>query len=98
QRRRDQTLVCRGSPMESYPLAFYVRRIKPRLADVLARPARSRLLWLPVHVAVIVVATIAIAASWLPWPVVPALSLAIGLSFGGLMFLGHETMHGAVLR
>lgn len=84
--------------MESYPLAFYVRRIKPRLADVLARPARSRLLWLPVHVAVIVVATIAIAASWLPWPVVPALSLAIGLSFGGLMFLGHETMHGAVLR
>jgi len=84
--------------MQSYPLAFYVRRIKPRVTDLLSRSAHSRLLWLPTHLAVIVVATLAISGSWVPWPIVPILSVAIGLSFGGLMFLGHETLHGGVLR
>ena len=84
--------------MESYPVSFYVRRVKPRLAELLARPALSRLLWLPAHLAVIVIATIAIAHAWVPWPIVPVLSVAIGMSFGGLMFLGHETMHGGVVR
>ena len=65
---------------------------------MLSSPASSRLLWLPVHASIIVVATVAIAQGWLPWPAVPALSLLIGLSFSGLMFLGHETMHGAVVR
>jgi fatty acid desaturase len=84
--------------VESFPVSHYVRRIKPRVADLLARPAVSRLLWLPVHVSVIVFATLAIARGWVPFPVVPVLSIVIGLSFGGLMFLGHETMHGGVLR
>jgi len=84
--------------VRAYPLSFYVREIKPRIASVLATPAASRLLWLPVHVSVIVTAILAIARGWLPWPALPALSLVIGCSFGGLMFLGHETMHGAVLR
>ncbi len=56
------------------------------------------MIWLPVHVSIIVVATLALARGWLPRPAFPALSLVIGLAFGGLMFLGHETMHGAVLR
>lgn len=84
--------------VRSYPLSFYVRRVKPRLEAALSTPAPSRLLWLPVHVSVIVGATLAIARGALPWPAVPALSLLIGLSFAGLMFLGHETLHGAVLR
>jgi len=84
--------------MQQYPPSFYVRQIKPRLAAALSAPASSRLLWLPVHATVVAVATLAIARGWVPWPVFPALSLLIGLAFGGLMFLGHETMHGAVLR
>ncbi len=84
--------------MRSYPLSFYVRQVRPRLAAALSAPALSRLLWLPVHASVIAAATLAIARGWLPWPAVPALSLVIGLSFGGLMFLGHETLHGAVVR
>lgn len=84
--------------MRTYPLSFYVRQVKPRLATALSTPALSRLLWLPVHASVVIAATLAIARGWLPWPAVPALSLVIGLAFGGLMFLGHETMHGAVLR
>ena len=84
--------------MHSRPASFYVHHLKPRLPDVAWRPASSRLVWLPVYASVIVVATIAIARQWLPWPGVPVLSLMIGLSFAGLMFLGHEVMHGAVVR
>ncbi len=85
-------------PVRTYPLSFYVRQVKPRLAAVLSAPAPSRLLWLPVHASVITVAILAIARGWVPWPVVPVLSVVIGLSFGGLMFLGHETLHGGVVR
>jgi fatty acid desaturase len=84
--------------VHSHPSAFYVRQIKTRLETAISTPARSRLIWLPVHVSIIVVATFALARGWLPRPAFPVLSLAIGLAFGGLMFLGHETMHGAVLR
>jgi fatty acid desaturase len=84
--------------MELHPQSFYVHELKPRLPRGMFEPALSRLLWLPLHLAVIASCTIAIAAEWMPWPIVPALSLAIGLSFAGLTFLGHETLHGGVVR
>ena len=83
--------------MSSYPPAFYVRQLKPRLHS-LSTPARTRLLWLPFHASIIVGATAAIASQSLPLPALLALSLLIGLAFGGLMFLGHETMHGALIQ
>jgi fatty acid desaturase len=84
--------------VRSRSAAFYVHHLKPRLPASVWRPASSRLLWLPVHASVIVVATLASAQRWLPWPGLLLLSLMIGLSFAGLMFVGHEVMHGAVLR
>jgi fatty acid desaturase len=84
--------------MELHPQSFYVHELKPWLPAHLFAPALSRLAWLPIHLAVIVLATIAIAVDWVPWPMVPVLSLAIGLSFAGLTFLGHETLHGGVVR
>lgn len=84
--------------MELHPQSFYVHELKPGLPTHLFKPAWSRLAWLPVHLAVIVTSTIAIAMHWLPWLLVPLLSLAIGLSFAGLTFLGHETLHGGVVR
>ena len=48
--------------------------------------------------ALIVLATAVIARGWLPWWAMPLPSLVIGFAFAGLMFLGHETMHGAVVR
>lgn len=84
--------------MELHPQSFYVHELKPRLPRETFEPARSRLAWLPVHLAVITMATIGIASDRMPWPLVPALSLAIGLSFAGLTFLGHETLHGGVVR
>jgi fatty acid desaturase len=61
-------------------------------------PAHLRLLWLPVHYAVVTLCTIAIARSWVALPYQLALSLLIGASFAGLTFVGHEALHGAIVR
>jgi fatty acid desaturase len=56
------------------------------------------LLWLPIHLALIATLTVAIAAAWVPLWVAPLASLLIGMSFAGLTFLAHETLHGCVVR
>src|SRR5688572_33351940 len=78
--------------------ASYAREIKPLLPSGAFSPARSRLLWLPVHLAVIALSMYGIAARWAGWAIVPLLSLCIGMSFAGITFLAHEAMHGAVVR
>ncbi|HTU59830.1 MAG TPA: fatty acid desaturase, partial [Polyangiales bacterium] len=50
------------------------------------------------HGAVIGLAQAAIVRDWLAAPFLPVLSLVIGASFAGLTFLGHEALHGAVVR
>ncbi|HLL20581.1 MAG TPA: fatty acid desaturase [Kofleriaceae bacterium] len=77
--------------------AAYVRELRADLPDTFQRAA-SRLAFLPAHLAIIITATLAIARGWVPWPVVPVLSLVIGASFAGLTFLAHETLHGGVVR
>jgi fatty acid desaturase len=57
----------------------------------------SRLLWLPVHFAIITLSVLAVAAR-APWPVAAVLSVAIGHSFACLTFLAHEVLHGSVVR
>ncbi len=79
-------------------ISSYAREIRVRLSPGAFAPARSRLAWLPVHALVIVFSTLAIGRAWVPWPLVPLLSLVIGASFAGLAFLGHETLHGGVVR
>lgn len=76
----------------------YARELKPDLPTGVFEPARSRLLWLPVHLTVIALSMYALAAGVVPWLLVPALSLCIGMSFAGLTFLAHESLHGAVVR
>ncbi|HEY0195105.1 MAG TPA: fatty acid desaturase [Kofleriaceae bacterium] len=80
------------------PQSTYVRELRPLLPAATSRPATSRLLFIPVHLAVIVVAGWAIAAGRVPWPVVPLLSLVIGACFAGLTFVAHEAMHGGIVR
>src|SRR5204863_5712054 len=91
----DQSLLG-GVPLVA--LSRYVSALRPQLPAAAFRPAHSRLLWIPVHLGVIAVAAVAIARAWVPWPVVPVLSLAIGASFACLTFLAHEAMHGGVVR
>ena len=97
-RRRTSTSIATAIVVSSRPASFYVHHLKPRLPAAVWRAAPLRLLWIPVHVSVIALATVAIAQRWLPWPALPVLSVMIGLAFAGLAFVGHEVMHGGMLR
>lgn len=79
-------------------IGYYARELKPKLSADAFDPAHSRLLWIPVHVTIIALAGAAIARGWVAWPVAILLSFVIGGSFGGLTFLGHEALHGGVVR
>ena len=79
-------------------IASYVREIRPHLKRGAFQPASSRLWWLPVHLAIITLCSSALQQRFVPWLAAPLLSLIIGMSFAGLTFLGHETLHGAIVR
>ncbi len=61
-------------------------------------PVRSRLAWLALHLGVIAAGIVALWSHWGGWWAAPLYSIAIGHSFAGAAFVGHETMHGAVVR
>lgn len=80
------------------PQSRYVRELRPALPPEAFTPATSRLLFIPLHLGVIALCTVAIAAGWVPWFVVPLLSLVIGVAFAGLTFIAHEAVHGGIVR
>src|SRR6185295_1155205 len=84
--------------MKLNPVSYYARELKKGLPAGTFEPAHSRLAWLPVHLALIALATTAITAGWGGWPIALLLVPVIGHSFAGLAFLAHETLHGAVVR
>jgi fatty acid desaturase len=84
--------------MTESTIASYVREIRPHLKRGVFQPARSRLCWLPVHLAVVTLCISALHHRTLPWLAAPLLSLLIGMSYAGLTFLAHETLHGAIVR
>jgi fatty acid desaturase len=81
-----------------HPVSFYARELKPVLPAPTFEPARSRLWWLPLHIGIISIGIVSLALGWVPWAAAGGVSLLIGMSFAGLTFLGHETLHGAVVR
>jgi fatty acid desaturase len=84
--------------MKLRPVSAYAQELKPLLPARAFLPARSRLLWLPLHTAVIALGMYAMVRD-LPSPwLYPAVSVVLGCSFAGLVFLAHETLHGATLR
>ena len=87
-----------ASALSLVPQSTYVRELRAELPAEAFDRATSRLAWIPVHLAVIAMATIAIAAGWIPWFVAPVLSIVIGASFAGLTFVAHEAIHGAMVR
>ncbi|HYP77409.1 MAG TPA: fatty acid desaturase [Polyangiaceae bacterium] len=84
--------------MSECTIASYVREIRPHLKHGAFQPARSRLWWLPAHLAVVTLCISALQQRMVPWLAAPLLSLLIGMSFAGLTFLAHETLHGAIAR
>src|SRR5687768_9810865 len=80
------------------PQSTYVRELRPGLPEGAFEPARSRLALLPVHLGIITMGILAVALGWVPWFVVPLISIAIGISFACLTFVAHETVHGGIVR
>jgi len=86
------------NPLALYPRSHYAGILKPELPAGANALARSRLWRVPIHVAIAVLASVAIARGWLPWPLVPVASLVIGTSFACLTFVAHEALHGGIVR
>jgi fatty acid desaturase len=81
-----------------YPRSTYVAALRTALPDTALAPARSRLLLIPLYLAIIAVTITAIARGWLPWPVVPVVSIALGVVYACMTFVVHELLHGGVVR
>jgi fatty acid desaturase len=79
-------------------IADYAQIIRRSLPASSFLPVPARLTWIALHVAVIAAGTCIIASRWGGWPVRLMMSLLIGHSFAGLAFVGHELLHGAILR
>lgn len=76
----------------------YAAVLRPALKPRIFSPAPLRLLWLPVHYAVLAFGGLVIVRNALPLPLQVVVSLLIGASFAGLTFVGHEALHGAIVR
>lgn len=84
--------------MELRSIASYASEVRPHLDEAVFAPARARLWWLPFHVVVIAALAALIAGRTIPFALAPLASLAIGISMALVAFLGHEILHGAVVR
>jgi len=84
--------------MQLLTVSAYVQEIRPLLPDSAFAPARSRALWIPAHYAIIAVLAWAMASRQLPWPLWPLASVVIGCGMAGVTFVGHEALHGGVVR
>lgn len=84
--------------MELLTVSAYAREVRPLLPDSAFAPARSRALWVPIHYAIVGALVWALASHRVPWPLWPLVSIAIGCCMGGVTFVGHETLHGGVVR
>ncbi len=76
----------------------YAREVRPHLAPTVFEPASERLLWLPVHLAVIAGLAGYVVRGAPPWYVALVCALVAGHSWGCLGFLAHEAMHHALTR
>lgn len=81
-----------------HDMAFYARELKKRLPPHVFRPVPARLLWMVPHLAVIAsgIIVIALVRLHVAWYLV--IGVAIGLSYACLGFVGHEILHGSVVR
>ena len=87
-----------ASRFEQYTVQQYARAVRPHLPAEIFRPEPARLIWLPVHLAIIA-ALATFVVGWQPaWYVALACALVAGHSWACLGFLAHEVLHHAVVR
>jgi fatty acid desaturase len=88
----------RGTMQSLLARASYVGALRPELPENVFDRVPSRLAFMPAQAAVATLAMCAIAFGWVPWFIVPVLSLVIGACFAGMTFVAHELLHGAIVR
>ena len=76
----------------------YARQLRRDLPAELFRRSPVRLLWLPLHLGVIGLCVAGVLDDGLAWGWKLVLSALIGHSYGCLMFLAHEILHGTVVK
>jgi fatty acid desaturase len=79
-------------------VSSYARQLRPSLPAHAFDAVPSRLAWLTLHVAIIAGGIFAIHQGIGGWWAAPLFAILIGHSFAGCAFVGHETLHGAVVR
>jgi fatty acid desaturase len=87
-----------GSRYEVQSVQQYARELRPHLPARVFAPATGRLLWLPVHLAIIGSLGAYVVAGAPPWYAALAAAVLAGHSWGCLGFLAHETLHHAITR
>lgn len=87
-----------ASRLEQFSVQQYAREVRQQLPAAVFQPARGRLAWLPVHVAIIVALGLYIVAAAPPWYVALGCAVVAGHSWACLAFLAHETLHHAVVK
>ena len=87
-----------GSRYERHPVQRYAREVRAHLQIDVFRPVPERLVWLPIHLAVIAAAAAVVVAGAPPWWIALACAVVAGHSWGCLGFLAHEALHHAVVR
>jgi len=85
-------------PVELHSGKYYVNSFRNELPRDVFRRVPSRLLWLPVHLAVIAAGWWAIIALRPHWSLMLLGSLVIGHSYACLSFVGHELLHDSIIR
>jgi fatty acid desaturase len=87
-----------ASRWERHTVQHYAREVRAHLPPAVFRPATSRLLWLPVHLAIIGGLAAFVVAAAPAWPVALVCAVVAGHSWGCLGFLAHEAMHHALTK
>src|SRR5262245_846901 len=78
--------------------ARYAKELRADLPPELFHRNPARLWWLPAHLALIGAAASALLTCDMHWGLRLALSIIIGHSYGCLMYLAHEILHGTVVK
>ncbi len=87
-----------ASRYERQRVQHYAREVRPHLPKAVFQKAPGRLLWLPLHLAIILGAASFVILASPPGYLALFAAVVAGHSWGCLGFLAHEAMHHALLK
>jgi fatty acid desaturase len=86
------------SRYERHAVQHYAREVRAHLPPEVFQPAPGRLLWLPVHLAIIAALGAYVVVVAPPWYLALLAAVVAGHSWGCLGFLAHEALHHGLTR